>query len=107
MKYSEYELDLFEVEGYHKQTISAHRFWYQHIKKNALKKDGDIFEFGVFRGKSLITAALLLKELKSKKKFMDSINLRDFQPHQNLMSLKILIIKNVLIKKFIKKLKIL
>ena len=47
MKYSEYELDLFEVEGYHKQTISAHRFWYQHIKKNALKKDGDIFEFGV------------------------------------------------------------
>ena len=68
MKYSEYELDLFEVEGYHKQTISAHRFWYQHIKKNALKKDGDIFEFGVYRGKSLITAALLLKELKSKKK---------------------------------------
>ncbi len=66
--YKEYELDLLDVEGPHKQTISAFRFWYEHIKKNALKNDGDIFEFGVYRGKSLITAALILKKLKSKKK---------------------------------------
>ena len=68
MNYKEYELDLLEVEGLHKQIISVHRFWYNHIKKNALKNDGDIFEFGVYRGKSLITAALILKSLKSKKK---------------------------------------
>ena len=68
MKLKEYELDLFEVEGPHKQIISQYRFWYNHIRKNALKNDGDIFEFGVFRGKSLITAALILKELDSKKK---------------------------------------
>ena len=66
--YKEYELDLLGVEGPHKQTISSYRFWYEHIRQNALKNDGDIFEFGVYRGKSLITAALILKELNSKKK---------------------------------------
>ena len=66
--YKEYELDLLGVEGPHKQTISSRRFWYKHIKKNAFKNDGDIFEFGTYRGKSLITAALILKELNSKKK---------------------------------------
>lgn len=67
-KYKEYELDLLEVEGPHKQLISPYRFWYDHIKKNALKNDGDIFEFGVYRGRTLITAALILKSMKSKKK---------------------------------------
>ena len=66
--YKEYELDLLGVEGSHKQTISPYRFWYTNIKQNAFKNDGDIFEFGVYRGKSLITAALILKELNSKKK---------------------------------------
>jgi hypothetical protein len=66
--YKEYELDLLGVEGAHKQIISSYRFWYEHIKKNAFKNDGDIFEFGVYRGNSLITAALILKELNSKKK---------------------------------------
>jgi hypothetical protein len=65
--YKEYTLDLLGVEGPHKQIISNYRFWYEHIKKNAFKNDGDIFEFGVYRGKSLITAALILKELNSKK----------------------------------------
>ena len=66
--YKEYELDLLGVEGPRKQTISPCRFWYEHIRQNALKNDGDIFEFGVYRGKSLITAALILKGLNSKKK---------------------------------------
>ena len=66
--YKEYELDLLGIEGPHKQSISSHRFWYEHVKKNALKNDGDIFEFGVYRGASLITAALILKERNSKKK---------------------------------------
>ena len=67
-RYKEYELDLLEVEGPHKQLISSYRFWYDHLKKNALKNDGDIFEFGVYRGRTLITAALILKSMKSKKK---------------------------------------
>ncbi len=68
MIYKEYILDLLGVENPHNQITSPHRFWYEHIKQNAFKNDGDIFEFGVYRGKSLITAALILKELNSKKK---------------------------------------
>jgi len=66
----EYEMDLLGVEGPHKQTISSYRFWYDHIRQNALKNDGDMFEFGVNRGKSLVTAALILKGLNSKKKII-------------------------------------
>ena len=66
--YKEYQFDLLGVEGPHKQIISPVRFWYKHIKKNSLKNDGDIFEFGVYRGQTLITAALILRELNSKKK---------------------------------------
>lgn len=66
--YKEYRLDLLGLEGAHKQSISPYRFWYEHVRKNALKDDGDIIEFGVYRGRSLLTAALILKELNSKKK---------------------------------------
>ena len=83
--YKEYELDILGVEGPHKQTISSYRFWYEHIKQNAFKNDGDIFEFGVYRGNSLITAALILKELNSKKNYMVSIHLKGFLHFQNLM----------------------
>ena len=65
---NEYELNLLGIEGLYKQIISQHRFWYEHVKKNALKNDGDIFEFGVYKGKSLITVALILKAMNSKKK---------------------------------------
>jgi hypothetical protein len=68
MNYPDYQLNLLEVEPKYIQNTSSKRFWYNHIKKNALKNDGDIFEFGVYRGTSLITAALILKQLKSKKK---------------------------------------
>ena len=67
MRYKEYELDLLEVESAHKRNTSPYRFWYNDIKKKALENDGDILEFGVYRGRSLITAALILKQLKSKK----------------------------------------
>jgi len=67
-KNKNYVFDMLGLEGPHKQTISQQRFWYDHIRKNAFKDDGDIFEFGVYRARSLITAALILKELNSKKK---------------------------------------
>ena len=66
--FKEYELDLLGIEGPHKQSISPYRFWYDHIRKNALKNNGDILEFGVYRGRSILTAALILKKLNSKKK---------------------------------------
>lgn len=64
----EFILNLMEVEEYYEGTNSSLRFWFEHIRKNALKDDGDVFDFGVFRGGSLIAAALILKELGSNKK---------------------------------------
>lgn len=64
----EYLLNLSGIESFHPKTNSRLRFWFNHIRKNALKKDGNIFEFGVYQGASLIAAALILKELGSKKK---------------------------------------
>lgn len=68
MREKECVLDLLGVETPHKQNFSQYRFWYTHIKKNAHKNDGNIFEFGVYKGRSLITAALILKKINSKKK---------------------------------------
>jgi len=42
--------------------------YFEFVKKNAEKIDGDIVEAGVFNGKSLLGMALLLKEIGSDKK---------------------------------------
>jgi hypothetical protein len=55
------ELDILDLDS------CSLRFYYNFIKKN-LKIPGDILELGVYRGKSLLTAALILKILGSKKK---------------------------------------
>lgn len=49
------------------ETTSKLRFYYNFIIKNFRKIPGDIFEFGVFRGHSLLATAILLKKLGSKK----------------------------------------
>ena len=67
-KYQEYELNLLNVEQFQLKTNSRLRFWYDHIRNNACNDDGDIYEFGVYQGASLIAAALLLRELGSSKK---------------------------------------
>lgn len=64
----DFELNLLGIENYHKNSNSRLRFWFNHIRDNALKDNGDIFEFGVYRGSSIIAAALILKEVGSKKK---------------------------------------
>lgn len=64
----EFELNLLGIEDFHENSNSRLRFWFNHIRANALNDDGDIFEFGVYRGSSLIAAALILKEMGSKKK---------------------------------------
>jgi hypothetical protein len=86
--YKEFELNLLGVEGVHKRSISQYRFWYEHIKKNAFKNDGDIFEFGVYRGKSAITAALILNELNSKKKIYCFDTFKGFPFKSNFDDLK-------------------
>jgi len=57
----DFVFNLTGVENYNSSS-SRLRFWFEHCKKNIDKLDGDIFEFGVFRGASLLSIALLLKK---------------------------------------------
>ena len=66
--YKEYQTNLIGVDEYHKESNSGLRFWYEYIRQNP-DVEGDIFEFGVYKGCSLIAAALILKEIKSNKSF--------------------------------------
>ena len=63
----EFFFSLLRLENSTQYSTSRLRFWFDHIRNNALNDDGDIFEFGVYQGGSLISAALLLKEVGSKK----------------------------------------
>ena len=63
----EYILNKLGVDHYHIDTVSSKRFLYKNIRSNILL-DGDIFEFGVYRGATLLALGLLLKELGSDKK---------------------------------------
>ena len=63
----EFFFNLLNIENSSEYSTSRLRFWFDHIRHNALNDDGDIFEFGIYQGASLISAALLLKEVGSKK----------------------------------------
>jgi hypothetical protein len=63
---SNFEFNILGIENYNSSLRLKNYFKY--ITDNAHKKDGDIYEFGVFRGGSLLATALLLKKIKSKKK---------------------------------------
>ena len=47
---------------------SKMRFWFNHLIENHNSINGDIYEFGVYRGRSLLSIAILLKKLGSSKK---------------------------------------
>ena len=65
-------------------------FFKNYFEKN-LSTRGDYFEFGVYQGSSLISVAILFKELNIKKKFMVLIVLKDFRVIIKMMILKILV----------------
>ena len=58
-----------EIANSSESSTSAYRFWFDDFRNNYLKRDGDIYEFGVYRGSSLLAIALLAKRLGSKKHF--------------------------------------
>lgn len=66
--HKEFITNSFGVDEFHEKSTSRLRFWYEHIRNNISNLEGDIFEFGVYRGASLIAVALMLKELNSNKK---------------------------------------
>jgi len=55
------------IENFNNNSVRM-RFWFEHAVKNITTLKGDIFEFGVYRGSSLLSMALLLKKLNSNKK---------------------------------------
>ncbi len=63
----EYILNKLKIDHFHSSSTSSKRYLYSHIRKH-FQKDGDIFEFGVYRGSSLLAIGLLLKELGSNKR---------------------------------------
>jgi hypothetical protein len=56
-----------KIDNHSIASKSRLRFWYKHAWDNINQIEGNIFEFGVFRGDSLVSMALLLKRLGSKK----------------------------------------
>jgi len=74
------------------------RFFFEFIKKYHDEIDGDIVEAGVFRGKSLLAIALMLKEIGSEKKIYGFDSFSGFPPiyHENdeFKKFKVLMNKN-------------
>ena len=58
--------NLLEIENFNSDK-SPYKKWYQHLIKYGAKLEGDIFEFGTFKGKSIIAMAILCKKLKINK----------------------------------------
>ena len=65
---SDYIFNILKIENHNSNSNSRLRFWFDHCKKNINDISGDIFEFGVFRGQSIISMGILLKRLGSSKK---------------------------------------
>jgi len=57
------------IENFSKYSFSPFRFWFNDFRKNHKKRNGDIYEFGVYKGSSLIAIALLAKMIGSQKHF--------------------------------------
>ncbi|MDA9020780.1 TylF/MycF family methyltransferase [Gammaproteobacteria bacterium] len=68
-----------EIENHRKDNASSRlRFWFNHCRENFDKVDGDIFEYGVYKGNSIISMAVLLKRLGSDKKIYGFDSFRGF-----------------------------
>ena len=58
-----------EIANSGPNSNSPYRFWFNDFKNNFNNRAGDVYEFGVFRGASLISIALIAKRFNSKKHF--------------------------------------
>lgn len=90
------------IENYNNPQNRMFKY-FEFIKNNYDKINGDIFEFGVFKGKSLFSTALLLKKLNSDKKIyaFDSYSgLSSFENNEkdNLKNFEIMYKNNIISK---------
>jgi len=56
------------IESFNQSSRSRLRHWFTHLKDNVHNIDGDIFEFGVYKGGGVLSMGILLKILNSTKK---------------------------------------
>ena len=68
-----------QIENFSEWSNSRLRHWFYHVCENQDKRDGDIFEFGVYVGGGAIAMGLLLKKLGSDKKIAHLIVSQVFQ----------------------------
>ena len=66
----EYLFAICEVENFRQDSTTRLRHYFDFIRDNHDSISGDVAEFGVFRGNTLIATALLLRELGSDKKII-------------------------------------
>ena len=79
MKLNEnWEFDVFGIDNFNSTTKFS--YYYNFIRENIFKIDGDILEVGVYKGRSLLATALLLKELNSDKKVYGFDSFTGFPP---------------------------
>lgn len=67
-KERDYIYSSLNIENHSKNSLTKFKVWFDHFKKHHNQLDGDIFEFGVYKGNSLLSMAILMKRLNSKKK---------------------------------------
>ena len=85
----DYIFNLMGIDNFNKNT-SHLRHFYNHLIKNYKRMEGDIFEFGCFRGKTLLEIELLLKKLKSKKTIYAFDNFKGFPEYHEYDKFKFL-----------------
>jgi hypothetical protein len=80
---SDWEFNVLGIENFKK--TGPRDAYFNFIRSNYSTLEGDIVESGVFRGRSLLATALLLKELKSSKKIYGFDSFGGFPPiyHKN------------------------
>lgn len=73
---SDYIFSLYQIENHNSSSDTKFKIWFNHFVKFHRKLKGNLFEFGVYKGSSLISMAILMKRLNSKKKIygFDSFN---------------------------------
>jgi hypothetical protein len=65
----DYIFNILNIDNFNKEN-SHLRNYYSFIVKNDKKYQGNLYEFGVFKGKTLLATALLLKKINSRKKII-------------------------------------
>ena len=60
---SDYIFSLYQIENHNSSSDTKFKIWFNHFVKFHRKLKGNLFEFGVYKGSSLISMAILMKRL--------------------------------------------